>query len=197
MKELGTDYGDLPVHHGLWESAHETSHSLFSRLAIIHLVHEARGLDTNPRQIQRCKAAGESASLVPSYDLALTFSADQPQATTTRPKPSRSSMTMRSPTWLAVTDTSQRSALASPLPSTPSRPSGTKSEPTSTARYEAHTTKETGRRRDWIKDGMLSYRDERSVREPSGRREVLARGWLSPNAERPPSRKMLARVWRR
>jgi uncharacterized ferritin-like protein (DUF455 family) len=58
MKELGTDYGDLPVHHGLWESAHETSHSLFSRLAIIHLVHEARGLDTNPRQIQRCKAAG-------------------------------------------------------------------------------------------------------------------------------------------
>lgn len=46
----------------MWESALETSHSLFSRLAIIHLVHEARGLDTNPRQIARAKSAGDKDS---------------------------------------------------------------------------------------------------------------------------------------
>lgn len=62
MRELGTEYGDYPVHAGLWESATETSHSLFSRLAIIHLVHEARGLDTNPRQIARCRGAGDHES---------------------------------------------------------------------------------------------------------------------------------------
>lgn len=37
----------------------QTSHSLFSRLAIIALVHEARGLDSNPMQIRRCRAAGD------------------------------------------------------------------------------------------------------------------------------------------
>ena len=47
---------------GLWESATETSDSLFSRLAIIHLVHEARGLDTNPKQIARARSAGDKQS---------------------------------------------------------------------------------------------------------------------------------------
>ncbi|GAA6012423.1 hypothetical protein JCM11491_004328 [Sporobolomyces phaffii] len=66
LDEMGCKYGDLAVHGALWESAMETSHSLFSRLAIIHLVHEARGLDSNPMQIKRCRAAGdeESASLL-------------------------------------------------------------------------------------------------------------------------------------
>ncbi|KAF8881558.1 hypothetical protein BD779DRAFT_1545489 [Infundibulicybe gibba] len=40
-----TPYGSMPVHASLWESATITSKSLQSRLAIIHLVHEARGLD--------------------------------------------------------------------------------------------------------------------------------------------------------
>ena len=38
LNEMGCKYGDLAVHGALWESAVETSHSLFSRLAIIHLV---------------------------------------------------------------------------------------------------------------------------------------------------------------
>lgn len=38
LGEMGCKYGDLAVHGALWESAMETSHSLFSRLAIIHLV---------------------------------------------------------------------------------------------------------------------------------------------------------------
>lgn len=59
LEELGTPYGSLPVHAGLWESALQTSHSLFARLAIVALVHEARGLDTNPTQIKRCRNAGD------------------------------------------------------------------------------------------------------------------------------------------
>ncbi|KAM0755325.1 DUF455-domain-containing protein [Meredithblackwellia eburnea MCA 4105] len=62
IEELGFQFGQFNVHNGLWESATVTSHSLFSRLAIIHLVHEARGLDVNPRQIQRCRQAGDKES---------------------------------------------------------------------------------------------------------------------------------------
>lgn len=49
----------MPVHASLWESATVTSHSLRSRLAIIHLVHEARGLDVNPATIERFRKAGD------------------------------------------------------------------------------------------------------------------------------------------
>ncbi|GAA5920239.1 hypothetical protein JCM1841_000436 [Sporobolomyces salmonicolor] len=62
LEQLGSKYGDLAVHNGLWESATATSHSLFARLAVIHLVHEARGLDSNPMQIKRCRAAGDEES---------------------------------------------------------------------------------------------------------------------------------------
>ena len=54
-----TPYGSMPVHASLWESATVTSHSLRSRLAIIHLVHEARGLDVNPATIERFRKAGD------------------------------------------------------------------------------------------------------------------------------------------
>ncbi|BGP37938.1 hypothetical protein JCM10450v2_001875 [Rhodotorula kratochvilovae] len=59
LEQLGCTYGSLSVHNGLWESALQTSHSLLARLAIVALVHEARGLDTNPVQIRRCRAAGD------------------------------------------------------------------------------------------------------------------------------------------
>ncbi|KAF8150689.1 hypothetical protein B0H34DRAFT_729858 [Crassisporium funariophilum] len=54
-----TPYGSMPVHASLWESATVTSQSLRSRLAIIHLVHEARGLDVNPGTIERFRKAGD------------------------------------------------------------------------------------------------------------------------------------------
>jgi uncharacterized ferritin-like protein (DUF455 family) len=50
----------MPVHASLWEAATTTSHSLRARLAIIHLVHEARGLDVNPGTIDRFRRAGDS-----------------------------------------------------------------------------------------------------------------------------------------
>ncbi|KAF8634681.1 hypothetical protein AX15_000782 [Amanita polypyramis BW_CC] len=56
-------YGSMPVHASLWESASATTHSLRARLAIIHLVHEARGLDVNPGTIERFRRAGDGESV--------------------------------------------------------------------------------------------------------------------------------------
>lgn len=58
-----TPYGSMPVHASLWESATITSESFTSRLAIIHLVHEARGLDVNPGTIERFRKAGDMDSV--------------------------------------------------------------------------------------------------------------------------------------
>jgi uncharacterized ferritin-like protein (DUF455 family) len=58
-----TPYGSLPVHAALWESATETRDSLLARLAIVHLVHEARGLDVNPGTIARFKRAGDEETV--------------------------------------------------------------------------------------------------------------------------------------
>ena len=58
-----TPYGSLPVHAGLWESAQATFASLRARLAIIHLVHEARGLDINPGTIEKFRRAGDVESV--------------------------------------------------------------------------------------------------------------------------------------
>ena len=58
-----TPYGSMPVHASLWESATVTSDSLRARLAIIHLVHEARGLDVNPATIERFRKAGDTETV--------------------------------------------------------------------------------------------------------------------------------------
>ncbi|KAL9240853.1 hypothetical protein vseg_015027 [Gypsophila vaccaria] len=53
LNELGSSYGALPGHDGLWDSAIATSDDLLARLAIEHCVHEARGLDVMPTTISR------------------------------------------------------------------------------------------------------------------------------------------------
>ncbi|KAJ3001038.1 hypothetical protein HKX48_003160, partial [Thoreauomyces humboldtii] len=67
MRQLagGKGFGEmgLAVHGGLWESAEETSESLLARLAIVHMVHEARGLDVNPATIRRFKLAEDEESV--------------------------------------------------------------------------------------------------------------------------------------
>ncbi len=62
LKSLGSHYGALPAHDGLWEAATETAHDLLARLAIVPLVLEARGLDVSPATIKRFEAAGDRAS---------------------------------------------------------------------------------------------------------------------------------------
>nr|XP_043631878.1 uncharacterized protein HI_0077 [Erigeron canadensis] len=60
LEELGSFYGALPAHDGLWDSAVATSKDLFARLAVEHCVHEARGLDVLPTTISRFRNGGDN-----------------------------------------------------------------------------------------------------------------------------------------
>ncbi|WP_299329172.1 ferritin-like domain-containing protein [Parasphingopyxis sp.] len=62
LASLGSGYGALPAHDGLWESAEATAHDPLARLAIVPMVLEARGLDVTPATIERFERAGDSAS---------------------------------------------------------------------------------------------------------------------------------------
>jgi uncharacterized ferritin-like protein (DUF455 family) len=64
LHDFGSRYGDLPVHGALWESAQATSDNLLERLGIVHMVHEARGLDVNPSTIRKFELAGDKESVV-------------------------------------------------------------------------------------------------------------------------------------
>ncbi|KAL4917359.1 hypothetical protein BDW62DRAFT_86009 [Aspergillus aurantiobrunneus] len=63
LEEMGSYFGALPVHHGLWESATKTAHDLRARISIIALVHEARGLDVNPMTIAKFRNARDDESV--------------------------------------------------------------------------------------------------------------------------------------
>jgi len=62
LRSLGSWYGALPAHDGLWEAATETAGDPLARLAIVPMVLEARGLDVTPDMIARADAAGDSAT---------------------------------------------------------------------------------------------------------------------------------------
>jgi len=53
LKKIGSYYGEFPAHNGLWDAATKTSEDLLSRLAVIPMFFEARGLDTAPKQIAK------------------------------------------------------------------------------------------------------------------------------------------------
>ena len=63
LKAHGAQFGDLKVHAGLWDSARDTKDSVLARLAIVHMVHEARGLDVNPNTIEKFRRAGDNDSV--------------------------------------------------------------------------------------------------------------------------------------
>jgi uncharacterized ferritin-like protein (DUF455 family) len=62
LRALGSAYGALPAHDGLWEAAETTAHDLMARLAVVPLVLEARGLDVTPATVARLEAAGDARS---------------------------------------------------------------------------------------------------------------------------------------
>jgi uncharacterized ferritin-like protein (DUF455 family) len=62
LAALGSHYGALPAHDGLWEAAGITRHDLAARLAIVPMVLEARGLDVSPATIDRFRAFGDEPS---------------------------------------------------------------------------------------------------------------------------------------
>ncbi|HWJ69983.1 MAG TPA: ferritin-like domain-containing protein [Sphingobium sp.] len=53
LADLGSHYGALPAHDGLWEAAEETAHDALARIAIVPMVLEARALDITPQTIDR------------------------------------------------------------------------------------------------------------------------------------------------
>jgi len=62
LKALGSGYGALAAHDGLWEAAEETAHDVLARLAVVPMVLEARGLDVTPATVERFEAAGDHRS---------------------------------------------------------------------------------------------------------------------------------------
>ncbi|WP_245566145.1 ferritin-like domain-containing protein [Stappia stellulata] len=59
LADVGSAYGALPAHHGLWEAAESTGNDLTARLAVIPLVLEARGLDISPNMIAKARKTGD------------------------------------------------------------------------------------------------------------------------------------------
>jgi uncharacterized ferritin-like protein (DUF455 family) len=62
LRALGSCYGALLAHDGLWEAAEETAGDLLARLAVVPMVLEARGLDVTPATVERFEAAGDARS---------------------------------------------------------------------------------------------------------------------------------------
>ncbi|MEG3179483.1 ferritin-like domain-containing protein [Sphingomonas sp. LT1P40] len=62
LRQLGSFYGAMPAHGGLWEAAAGTAHDAAARLAVVPMVLEARGLDVTPVTIERFEAAGDVAT---------------------------------------------------------------------------------------------------------------------------------------
>ncbi|URW76891.1 ferritin-like domain-containing protein [Sphingomonas donggukensis] len=60
LHALGSRYGALPAHDGLWEAAGDTAHDPLARLAVVPMVLEARGLDVTPATLARVEAAGDA-----------------------------------------------------------------------------------------------------------------------------------------
>ncbi|WP_127900804.1 ferritin-like domain-containing protein [Solirhodobacter olei] len=52
LERLGSHYGALPAHAGMWRAAEDTAEDLMGRLAVVPMVLEARGLDVTPNMIE-------------------------------------------------------------------------------------------------------------------------------------------------
>ncbi|RHY59817.1 hypothetical protein DYB28_004658 [Aphanomyces astaci] len=63
LLDFDSFYGDLPGHDGLWDSAADTADDVLARLALVHLVHEARGLDTYPMAVARFTKCRDDTTL--------------------------------------------------------------------------------------------------------------------------------------
>ncbi len=62
LRALGSCYGALPAHDGLWQTAAATRFDPLARLALVPMVLEARGLDITPSTIEAFEQGGDPAS---------------------------------------------------------------------------------------------------------------------------------------
>ena len=63
LEAMGSHYGALPAHAGMWRAAEDTIHDLHGRLAVVPMVLEARGLDVTPGMIEIFRKAGEDGAV--------------------------------------------------------------------------------------------------------------------------------------
>lgn len=63
LETLGSQYGALPAHAGMWRAADDTAHDLLGRLAVVPMVLEARGLDVTPGMIGIFRKAGDAGAV--------------------------------------------------------------------------------------------------------------------------------------
>ncbi|MGZ8283483.1 MAG: ferritin-like domain-containing protein [Allosphingosinicella sp.] len=62
LRTLGSHYGALPAHDGLWEAAEATAGDALARLAVVPMVLEARGLDVTPLTVAAFERSGDLRS---------------------------------------------------------------------------------------------------------------------------------------
>jgi uncharacterized ferritin-like protein (DUF455 family) len=63
LEELGSHYGALPAHAGMWRAAEDTADDFMGRLAVVPMVLEARGLDVTPGMIELFRKAGATQAV--------------------------------------------------------------------------------------------------------------------------------------
>lgn len=63
LEEMGSRYGALPAHAGMWRAAEDTKDDILGRLAVVPMVLEARGLDVTPGMIDIFRKAGDAGAL--------------------------------------------------------------------------------------------------------------------------------------
>jgi uncharacterized ferritin-like protein (DUF455 family) len=63
LVELGSDYGELTAHNGLWDMAEKTAHDTLVRMALVPRVLEARGLDVTPGMIEKLRQVGDDQTV--------------------------------------------------------------------------------------------------------------------------------------
>jgi len=63
LETMGSHYGALPAHAGMWRAAEDTAEDFLGRLAVVPMVLEARGLDVTPGMIEIFRKSGESGAV--------------------------------------------------------------------------------------------------------------------------------------
>lgn len=63
LRMLGSDYGQLPAHKGLWDMAVRTAGDVLARMALVPRAMEARGLDVTPGITRRFQQIGDNESV--------------------------------------------------------------------------------------------------------------------------------------
>ncbi len=59
LHAMGSHYGALAAHAGMWRAAEDTADDFLGRLAIVPMVLEARGLDVTPSMIKMFQSTGQ------------------------------------------------------------------------------------------------------------------------------------------